>query len=341
VNNKDQFDDERLSALLDGRLNDAEREALLAHLASSDEDYEVFARTASILYALDEEDRLAAEAAEVVAGEGGLSAEPRDEAVPAPVPPVPESRGRPVPVPPPIAPGTLRTRPPSMASRWRWAAGVVTVLLVGVVVGSLALRGRPIPGSAPVQLAANLDGTTDGLPADGRVPWSGAVRGADGGGDVVQAVRAGVLLTDLAVAVEAGDSARVREFAEMVSTRFERPFAGSPLVRIQERAGAPADELRPLVAAATERLEKELRTDALRLGAWAEAARLAAHRRDEAFFRLETSRATLRRAARIAGGNAEAEAALGRVRGAIPAEGAPRWDALRSGLEALIATLAS
>ncbi|HEV3048881.1 MAG TPA: hypothetical protein VGX50_01150, partial [Longimicrobium sp.] len=49
-------DDERLSALLEGRVEGRQREELLAHLAEADDDYEVFTNTASVLRALEEED---------------------------------------------------------------------------------------------------------------------------------------------------------------------------------------------------------------------------------------------------------------------------------------------
>lgn len=51
-----EHDDERLAALLDGRLQGPEREALLAYLAAADEDFEVFAATAAILLAAEEQD---------------------------------------------------------------------------------------------------------------------------------------------------------------------------------------------------------------------------------------------------------------------------------------------
>lgn len=49
-------DDERLAALLAGRLLGAERDELLAYLATADEDYEVFANTAGMLREMEQED---------------------------------------------------------------------------------------------------------------------------------------------------------------------------------------------------------------------------------------------------------------------------------------------
>lgn len=51
-------DDERLSALLDGRLSGKQREDVLAHLVAADEDYDVFTDAAAILREAEEGTRL-------------------------------------------------------------------------------------------------------------------------------------------------------------------------------------------------------------------------------------------------------------------------------------------
>ncbi|HEX5869668.1 MAG TPA: zf-HC2 domain-containing protein, partial [Longimicrobium sp.] len=60
-------DDERLSALLQGQLSGPERDELLAHLAASDDDYEVFNDAVEILGALEEQDARTAAAEEPAA----------------------------------------------------------------------------------------------------------------------------------------------------------------------------------------------------------------------------------------------------------------------------------
>lgn len=53
---RDEIDDERLAALLEGRLQSEERDALLAHLAADEgEDFYVFANTARVLREMEEE----------------------------------------------------------------------------------------------------------------------------------------------------------------------------------------------------------------------------------------------------------------------------------------------
>lgn len=284
-------DDERLAALLDGRLQGRAREELLEHLSASDDDRRVVTDTAAILLEL--------EAAES---------------------------------------GPIPLRP---ARGWRVPAawGAMAAVLVGaVLLAALWSRGRASAAADPVRLASRLEAGA-GLPEGwtARPAWDPA-RGDAPGERAAQAARAGALLVDLAVAVEARDAADTRLLAERVRTRFD-PRAGEagPLRQLALRAGAPADSLRPLVERATERLAGRLGEEPLRLGAWAEAGRLAVHRRDAEFFRARGSRAMLRRAER----DPSARAAASRVRAAIPREGTPDWNALDAALNALLREIAS
>lgn len=296
-------DDEQLAALLDGRLQGRAREELLAHLAMSNDDRRVFTDTAAILRELEEAE----------AGEAGEA----DKAEAAPIPLRPAVR------------------------RWRVPAGwgAMAAVLAGVVLlAALWSRGRDSGAADPVRLAARLEpgaGLPDGW--TGRPAWDPA-RGDAPGERAAQAARAGALLVDLAVAVEARDTADTRLLAEQVRSRFDPRAGGTgPLRQLAARAGAPADSLRPLVESATERLAGSLGEEPLRLGAWAEAGRLAAHRRDAAFFRASGTRAMLDRAER----DPAARASAARVRAAIPPEGPPDWDALAAALDALLRALAS
>lgn len=305
-------DDERLSALLDGRIKDPQRRELLAHLAASDDDLEVFADTAVILRQLEE----------------GARAEP------------PKGRGD-------------LASPPSVRKRgWRSPAraGLATVGLL-VLAAVWVSRQRASALGDPVHLAARLEEPDSGLPAgwidDPR--WA-AVRGGQPPAQTqrehaVAAAKAGILLTDLAVAVRAGDTTNTRILARQLRGRFE-PGVGrvSPLRQIEDRAGAPAESLEPLLARATDRLEDQLGKDHLQLGAWTEAALLAARRRDAAFFRDD---AMLRRAETLTGENpfahtavAGVRAAVERVRAATAAE-TPAWSTLEAELATLLHALAS
>ncbi len=207
---------------------------------------------------------------------------------------------------------------------------------------AVSFAGRRPAGEDPVRLAALLAHAEGGVP-EGWVPLRSSPRG--GGQDAVspgQSASAGALLVDLAVEVQAGDSAGVRELAERVHARFDRQGGPSgPFRRIAARAGAPADSLAPLLAEGTKRLEARLRRDHLRLGAWVEAARLAAHGRDAAFFEARETRAMLRSAEGLTRDAAAAHQPLAQVRAALPAGGPPRWEALGTGLDALQTAIAS
>ena len=51
-----RHDDERLAALLDGTLNDRERQELLAELAASGDDYDVFVNMADLVQEMEDAD---------------------------------------------------------------------------------------------------------------------------------------------------------------------------------------------------------------------------------------------------------------------------------------------
>jgi hypothetical protein len=295
-------DDERLSALLDGRVSGREREELLAHLMASEADYEVFTDTVDLLMAEEEEDARAAATAQ----EGVIPLRPR-------------------------AGG------PRMPRRWLIAASLAALALVS----TLTLWSRGSTASDPVQLAARVDPGREGLPADwgDAAPWS-TVRGPGAGARDADAVRAGVKLVDLAVAAQAGDTAEVRILAEQLRDRADPgASASSPLGQIAEQPDAPPDAMNALLKQATGRLAS-LGRKPLELGAWTEAARLAARSRDEAFFRDRVTDGMLRRAERLAGDNAKARAAVDDVRAALPGDGPPQWTALELALDALLRALA-
>lgn len=320
-------DDERLSALFDGRVVGRERDELLTHLAASDDDYEVFADTAEVLRALEEEDaREAVPVHEVPPG------------VPEPVLAQEATLAE--------ASGVIPFPRPERDGRRRLLQGLAMAAAVAgiVAVSALALRGRAPAAAAPVQLAARLEGEMPAGWVDDR-PWE-MQRGGDPAAERnARAAQAGAMLMKLAMAVRAGDSVQTRMLAAQIHARFDVGAApGTPLLRIAGDAAAPADSLPALLDQATHRLEDRLdRTgrDHLRLGAWTEAARLAARGRDGEFFRAPDSERTLQRAEQLTRDDDAAHAAVARVRAALPAEGAPDWESLEAGLKTLLREIAS
>lgn len=297
-----RHDEERIAALLAGRLEGPERDELLAHLSTADEDYDAFANTAAILREMEEEDAQAEEAGVQVAD------------------------------PPP----RRETLPPSVTKRaagWRrsprWAG---TSAVVGLVALVLLMLPRGSAGN-PVRVAHGLARPGAAVSAP-EVQWNSVTRGEGSSG----AVQAGASLLRLAVAIQTADSAATATQAVRIKERFD-DRGGTALLQIAARAGAPPGDLEPLLEQATERLEGQMDGDGLRLGAWLEGARLAAITQDAAFFRGRGTRTMLRRAGRLAGEGAGARAALEGVRAGLAEEGARDWKALAENLETLLTSL--
>jgi hypothetical protein len=148
-----------------------------------------------------------------------------------------------------------------------------------------------------------------------------------------RAVRIGARLVELELALRGGDPAAARTAAQVAILLGELPGSG-PVVSIfrdiQGRAGAPWAELEPQVEHGREAAAAMAGEDDVRLGAWLQAARIAAGRQDAAFFRTRAAKAAL---GRLEDDPATAPAAE-RIRTLTNAEGAPDWDALGGELAA-------
>jgi hypothetical protein len=335
--------DERLAAFLDGRLDEREREAMLAHLTADADAYEVFAHTTEVLR-LAEADVPVPIPAAVEPGGAGL---PGDEGgvVTLPLAAAADAGGAPG---PDADPGVIRLHPRKPAAvRWlALAAGIVGLALAG-----RALWPRESFAGDPVRLAAHLEQADRGLPARWTedTPWAsvrgdGATGGTSTKEQVARAADAGALLLDLSVAVQGRDSAETwllaTQIAELYDPRTTGP--GGALQEIADGAGSPAGPLHPLVEQATDRIAQRLgQPDALRLGAWVEAARLAAKTRDAAFFEAARTQRILDDAARLTASDPRARGAVEQVRGLVPGAGPPRWEALTHALDLLVGVIVS
>jgi hypothetical protein len=312
-----RYDDERLAALLAGRLEGQERDELLAYLSTTDADLEVFAHSAAILREMDEEDAQEEKA--------GTKAPPprREERVPSMSR---NTRGWP-------------RKPP----RWAVLSALAGLLVLGWL-GWLAWPGRGTPGVSPVKLAMSLDSAGSGLPFDALRPSEGipgnSTRGEGASARTREsAAQAGAFLVRLVLSVQAGDSAATASLAVQMRTRFD-PQGSSALRQIEARAGAPPTELQPLLQQATERLEGFPEAGDLRLGAWTEAGHWAAHLRDTGYFRSEDTASMLGLAERLTKDDPQAREAVAAVRRALRAE--PRdWTALETDLVAMLQAIAS
>jgi hypothetical protein len=297
-------DPERMAAMLDGRLDAARRAELLAELDASPEDLELLADAAFVL------------------GELGLSA-PSDEPVEAPDAPIHGVRDEAnASSTPPLAdaypadkiatePDTIADPPSSAPATVFSSGGGSATEVIDLHVERTRRRGRGLKVLLPIAaLLAGLavipflrgrgDGTADpglyahqgsfgaaGLPAEwNRAPWS-ATRGSDDSlSPRARAVRLGVAITDLELAVGANDP-RAAEIAGDVQRLLEPvPAAGAisqyydGIAAGQVNGPAAKDAVRKARLAIARLPDGEM----VSTGAWLEAARLAAVRGDGEFF---------------------------------------------------------
>lgn len=303
-------DQERIAALLDGRLGARERDELLARLAESDDDLALLADAAAVSGELEEE------------GAGTEPARADGDEVAGVVP--------------------LHTRRRPWARRAlavaAVAAGLAVVPLLWMQRGG---RGADADATPVVLLAA--DGA--GLPAGWEArPW-GTTRGAgDPLTEPARAVRVGALLTDLELAVRGRDPAAARLAGEVALLLDAIPAAGPVAARyydIEERAGEAPERLLPLLAAGRGEAATMVGAERMEVGEWAEAGRIAAASRDAAFFRAPETAEAFGRAAAVAGLPAEARDALERLRLATGEGGEPEWEVLARDLATVLGVLGS
>lgn len=329
-------DDERVAAFLDGRMDALEREEMVAHLSRDGQDRDVLAATAFILRQLEGTEDEPAKDEEAIPVEVGSAAEVAPE--------------------PAEMEGVIRldSRRPAEAEASRGSGGTLLRLAgwgvaIAAVLGTIALvtrppaQGRGLSGE-PVRLAQHVP---EGFPAEwlNNRPWG--TRGAGTTDSVSTAQRsalssqAGMMLVDLAVAVEAGDSMETRVLAMQIGTRFDSlTWERGALGEIANNAGASPRRLRPHLRDATARLAERMDSAALRLGAWTEAAQLAAAGRDAGFFRDRGTRQVLEGAGRVTANDGPATEALQEVRSLLGTD-PPSWDLLVTALDRLARRLAT
>jgi hypothetical protein len=305
------IDTERLAALLDGRVGDAERAELLERLAASDDDFQTFAETAAVLRESEEADA----PAPVSSGRVRATAAPRPPSTHA-------ARG-------------WRRRP----ARWAALAAVVCLALSAALFAALRSRGS----TTPEAMAYLLSDPGMGLPGGWgeRRPWGGALGAGTPLTPAARAVRSGALHTDLSVAVGARQAAETsRLTGEIAALVADVPGAAPVVEEYREvgrgAGGAPERLAEPLERAGAGAAEF-LGRDFVALGAWTEAARIAAARRDAEFFRTPESRGVLERAGEIPDLPHPALSQIERVRAAAAG---PDWPVLAESLDGLLGTLA-
>ncbi|HEX7241211.1 MAG TPA: hypothetical protein VF263_13135 [Longimicrobiaceae bacterium] len=290
-------DAERLAALFDSRLDGRAREEVLARLAVSDETLEVYAEAAAVAREMEEED---APAADVV---------------------------------PLRAPAR---RPGWLHGRGRWTA-LAAMLAAVALVPLLWTRVRSPEMEGPERAVALLASSDAGLPTRWEQrPWSRTRSGADPLTPETRAVRLGAHLADLRVLVRARDTAAAEVAGRIEALLADVSGSGRTMEIYQDvgrRAGEPPAALEPLVERGEAGVARLFgATGHVALGTWVETARLAAARRDAAFFRRRATRDALDGVADLPTLPASARAPLDRARAEVRREGAPDWGALERDL---------
>ncbi|HEX8317864.1 hypothetical protein [Longimicrobium sp.] len=285
---------ERLAALLDARLDADAHADVLAHLATDDEALAAYAEAAAVTRALEEEDAAA-----------GVT---------------------------PLRPAARRASPFSGPRRW----GAVAAVVAAVALAPLAWNLMQPPGlQEPGALAERLASTGTVLPAGwDPSPWGSTRSASDPMTLRARAIRIGARLVELELALRGQDPAAARTAAQVAILLGELPgsgFAVSIFRDIQARAGAPWAELEPLMEQGSEAAAMA-GDDDVRLGAWLQAARIAAARKDAEFFRTRAIEAALDR---LDSDPATSEHAQ-RIRALTNAEGARDWDALERQLAEIL-----
>ena len=262
---------------------DEERSSIMARLLADNEALSQAADAAAVLRELEAEDGI------VVVGEIADDEPPRvRDAEPAYGPKVVTS-------PPPSTRRTWR-RPPA-----RWMA-LAAVFVAALLVLPSRFGGRDSSGD----FAASFTDRQAGVPTEWAIP--GATRGSPTvAADDGLAAYFGALHMELELAVAARQQDRTQqdktsELSRRIAATLGSVTAGgtvSPIYTAIADSLLPQDSLVQLLTDGREYLSKLVGEEYFALGAWAEAARIAANRQDAAFFRARASRRMLNRAAAL------------------------------------------
>lgn len=246
-------------------------------------------------------------------------------------------------------PGVIPLRRPERKPRRlspQWVA--LAAVLAGVML--LPFAWRTMQGGAvgnPSQAVAMLENPAAGLPAgwlDQAPPWGQTRGGGDSAADQARSARLGTHMVQLELAIRARNTAETVLLADKAVFLLETVTAGGLLTpafrQIKAQAGGDPSALLPQVQEANETAASLLEADWFSLGAWAEAARLAAARQDAEFFRSARTRRTLDSAAELVGDDKGATDAIDAIRAAIAAD-PPNWNGLRTASYNLLRAVAS
>lgn len=296
---------EELAALLDGKLDQSRRAELLARLGSSEEALEAYANASAVVNELE-------------AGDTTRS----------------------------TAPSKLTGRAPRRVPRWSWMA--IAAALAGIAVAPwLWTRARSFDRGDPLQFVSLVAPPGRALPPQWYgTPWPGTRGAGEPLTGTARAGRLGVRLVDLELAVRSRDATVAQATAEIINLVESLP-AASPVAavyrEIGQRAAAGADpqELESLLARGRVAVAELAGPDLVRLGAWAEAGRIAAAQRNPGFFRAQASRAMFEQVPDVPALPALARTLFQQIQSNRPAEGPRDWGELERDFTELVRVLGS
>jgi hypothetical protein len=312
---KPEIDPERIAALLDGRLSGHEREVLLSELASSPEQLALLADASMIA----EELRLSSSPPDSGSAADNRDAIRRLVATEAAAPH--------------LSLVTARQR------RWKpaWSAAVAAALLI--VIAPWVLRRSGFRGESAVPGGSAIARVEPSIPVgwDG-TPWS-VTRGASAAlTPRARAVRVGARLADLELTVAAGDSVSRGIVDDIIALVEGVPLSGSVTQVyevLRDSIGVAPSQLTPLVERGYDGVSALLGRSDVALGRWLETARIAAVRRNNAFFTSAQTTQMLRDLKATAVGQ-QAQDALSRVAAMLPVSTATDWSSLEAATTELL-----
>jgi hypothetical protein len=297
---------ERLAALLEGKLNEAQRAEVVAQLASSEDALGAYGDAIVVVSEL-----------EISATTGSIGPS-----------------------------GAARRAGWRRLPAWSWVAMAAALAGVAVApwlwtrarsgdrddpgkfISLVAASGRPLPGQ--------WYGT----------PWPGMRGAGQPLTATARAARLGARLVDLELAVRTRDTTAAKLAAEIIDLVEGLPAGGPVAAVYRDvgrraAAGAGPEELEPLLARGRLAVTQLAGADLVQLGAWAESGRIAAAQQNAEFFRARESRSMLARAAGLSGLPEPARALVQRLQSDLPTEGPRDWGELERAFSELVRVLGS
>lgn len=222
-------------------------------------------------------------------------------------------------------PAIVRKRP-LVPLVWLTAAAIAAIAIPALIARRSA---PPTDDAGRLALSARIPAGWDAS------PWS-SVRGGDAAlSPASRAVRIGARITDLETAVRGGDTASARRtVADLAILGDSLP---APLVRALSELLAAADP-----AAAARVVMRQLPdSQYVNVGAWLEAARLAAASRDSIWLESDRTRVMVGRIEQLMSRSTQSRDALTRLRTALKRPAALDWGALEDSITELLRQFAS